>query len=168
MKDMLWPKFLGDPILEQTITVYYKEKDRMRHFKKLYGQDFESFEDILLNFDSDKSRTDLEHKKTYEAKVFPIREAFPIQQMCDMGIDAGQIYPGAQGLALFWESHKEKLPLGIRVFPFFERKSLIEDPVNNLRVPFIERDSQGKFEFKLEWLIFNFSIKRDHVLLFFE
>jgi hypothetical protein len=60
----------------------------------------------------------------------------------------GQL-PNVQGLAMVWQQAKEKLPKGLWVLGFDQKENLFRDSDGNHRLPGLNQDSDGDWNFNL-------------------
>jgi len=143
----------------------YDPATRLDSFSKEHRKEFYYYNDAITDKNYAKATTKLEPGRKFKVKVFQIKERVTSEDCMAHLRSQKAVLVGAQGASLAYEQSKDQLPVSRWSVSFDEKDSLWTDADGDHRVPDLDRDSDGVFEFNLG--VFEIDWNGDYCLLCF-
>jgi hypothetical protein len=107
------------------------------------------FNDALTSANFAKAKNKLKPGQTYKVKIFPILATVNSEDCMNFLAKQNAILVGGQGLTLLQANKPDEFPVDKFTVSFDEKDSLWKDSDGYLRVPYVNRDSDGDWKFHL-------------------
>ena len=135
-------------LMEFKVTVP-TDYDHGTQLSTLTKKEFSYFNENVTDRNFRKATQKLVPGKTYQAKLFSIKNKVTSDDCLGLYKAVGAILTGAQGLSLVYQLKKDVLPKGKYTVSFDEKDALWQDSDGDHRVPFVNARSDGDFRFRL-------------------
>jgi len=127
----------------------YNHATRLTKFSNEHRKEFNYWNDAITDENYSKATTKLVAGRMFKVKVFQVKKTVTSEDCLRFLKSQKAFLVGAQGASLAYEQGKNQLPINRWSVSFDEKKALWQDTDGNYRVPCVNRDSDGDFQFCL-------------------
>ena len=121
-----------------------KNRRKFYIFRKFY-----IYNDNITDANFAKATNQLTPGKTYGVKIFQITKQVTSEDCLAFLKTQKAILVGAQGISVVWQQAKENFPKGEYTVSFDEKNACWQDADGDYRVPYLYRDLDGDWIFRL-------------------